>query len=213
MLKMILSLHLVLIALGSNGTWADGNSAIFSEGKGYELVKPSQPTHNSDKIEVIEFFWYGCPHCYRFEPYINKWLQQIPENVEFIRQPAIFGPRWSMHAKAYFTAEALDVVEKVHADLFDAIQNKNQKLQSESELAEFFAKYGIARAEFDQAFNSFIVDTKMRQASSMGPRYGLSGVPVIIINGKYRTGGSIAKNFGEVINVMDFLIAKEGAPQ
>ena len=209
MLKTILSLNLVLNVLWSGGVWAENNPPKYSEGKGYELVQPAQLTQDPDRVEVIEFFWYGCRHCYRFEPYLNKWQQQLPDNVQFIRQPAIFGPRWSMHAKAYFTAEALDIVDKVHSDLFDAIQNKKQKLQSEGELAEFFAKHGVSKSEFDQAFNSFIVDTKMRQATSMGARYRITGVPAIIVNGKYRTGGSIAKSLGEAINVTNFLIAKE----
>ena len=211
MLKTILSLNFVLSALWAGGAWAENNPTKYGEGKGYELVQPAQPTQDPGKIEVIEFFWYGCPHCYRFEPYISKWLQQLPDNVQFIRQPAIFGTRWSMHAKAYFTAEALNIVDKVHVDLFNTIQNKNQKLQSEDELAEFFAKHGVPKTEFDQAFNSFIVDTKMRQATLMGARYGLTGVPAIIVNGKYRTGGSIAKSLGEAIKVTNYLIAKEGA--
>lgn len=187
------------------------NAQPYSEGKGYELVRPVQPTRSQDKVEVIEFFWYGCPHCYRFEPFLHEWKKTLADNVELIRQPAIFGRSWAMHAKAYFTAEALDVVDKVHDDLFDLVQNKKQKLQTETEIAKFFADHGVAKEDFTNAFNSFIVDTKMRQATSMSARYGVTGVPAMIVNGKYRTGGEEAKGIGNVTKVVDFLIKKESS--
>ncbi|MDP3902924.1 MAG: thiol:disulfide interchange protein DsbA/DsbL, partial [Methylococcaceae bacterium] len=89
-------------------------SIINAETLGYEAVTPAQPTKSTDKIEVIEYFWYGCPHCYSFEPFLSTWAKTLPKNVEFIRQPAVFSELWGKHAKAYFTAEALGVVDKVH---------------------------------------------------------------------------------------------------
>ena len=96
--------------------------------KGYKNLSAVQPTQDVSKVEVIEFFWYGCPHCYQFEPALKEWAANLPKNVNFIRQPAVFSRLWGKHAKAYFTAEVLDVVDKVHADLFHAIQVKKQKL-------------------------------------------------------------------------------------
>lgn len=176
---------------------------------GYETVTPAQPVQNPDKIEVIEFFWYGCPHCYSLEPSMAAWLKTKPENVEFIRQPAVFSDLWGKHAKAFFTAEALGVVEKVHADFFDAIQNKRQKLTSEDELAKFFAAHGVKDNDFRAAYNSFMVDAKMRQAETMGARYGITGVPVIIVNGKYRVTASTAKSQENMIAVTNQLIQQE----
>lgn len=180
-----------------------------AETLGYQTLSPAQPTQNQDKIEIIEFFWYGCPHCYSFEPELTKWLKTIPDNVEFIRQPTIFRPLWGKHAKAYFVAEALGVVEKVHADLFDAIQNKKQLLTTEDQLAKFFVAHGINETDFRNTFNSFLVDTKLRQAKSMAPRYGITGVPAIVINGKYKTNGPIAKSHKNMIKVMNRLIRQE----
>ncbi|MCK5191058.1 MAG: thiol:disulfide interchange protein DsbA/DsbL [Methylococcales bacterium] len=180
-----------------------------AESLGYETLSPAQPTQNQDKIEVIEFFWYGCPHCYSLEPAIEKWLKTKPDNVEFIRQPAIFNSLWGKHAKAYFVAEALGVVDKVHADFFDAIQNKKQKLTTEDQLAKFFVAHGVDETEFRNTFNSFLVDAKLRQAKAMAPRYGITGVPAIIINGKYKTNGPLAKSQENIIKVMDRLIRKE----
>ena len=107
-------------------------SSASENNPGYEKLASAQPTQNPDKVEVIEFFWYGCPHCYSFEPLIDKWSKTKPDNVQFIRQPAIFSKLWGKHAKAYFTAEALDAVDKIHTDFFNTIQNlkRNCKLKS-----------------------------------------------------------------------------------
>ena len=180
-----------------------------AESLGYETLSPAQPTQNPDKIEIIEFFWYGCPHCYSLEPLMEKWLKTKPDNVEFIRQPAIFSDVWGKHAKAYFVAEALGVVDKVHADFFDAIQNKKQKLTSEDDLANFFAAHEVDKKTFSNTFNSFLIDTKVRQAKAMAPRYGLTGVPALIINGKYKTTGPIAKSHENMIEVLNRLIKQE----
>jgi len=180
-----------------------------AESLGYETLSPAQPTQNQDKIEIIEFFWYGCPHCYTLEPTMVEWLKTKPDNVEFIRQPAVFSSLWGKHAKAYFVAEALNVVDKVHADFFDAIQNKKQKLTSEDQLAKFFVAHGVDEVKFRDTFNSFLIDAKLRQAKAMAPRYGITGVPAIIINGKYKTSGPLAKSHENMIKVMNQLIEQE----
>jgi thiol:disulfide interchange protein DsbA len=177
---------------------------------GYETISPAQPTQNQDKIEIIEFFWYGCPHCYSLEPLMVEWLKTLPDNVEFIRQPAIFNSLWGKHAKAYFVAESLGVLDKIHEDFFDAVQNKKQKLASEDQLAQFFVAHGVDKTKFHDTFNSFLVDAKVRQAQSMAPRYGITGVPALIINGKYKTSGPIAGSHEEMIKVMNKLIEQEG---
>lgn len=176
---------------------------------GYEAVSPAQPVQNPSKIEVIEFFWYGCPHCYSLEPSMVAWLKNKPANVEFIRQPAVFSDLWGKHAKAFFTAEALGVSEKVHADFFDAIQNKKQKLDSEDELAKFFAAHGVKETDFKAAYSSFMVDAKMRQAETMAARYGITGVPALIVNGKYKVTATTAKSQENMLSVTNQLIQQE----
>jgi len=178
---------------------------------GYEVLSPAQPTQHTDKIEVIEFFWYGCPHCFDFEPLLAKWVKTLPKNVEFIRQPAAFNEQWAKHAKAYFTAEALGVVDKVHSDFFDVIQVQKKPLETEDQLAAFFAEHGVKDADFRAAFNSFAVDAKLRQAVPTAARYGITGVPAVIINGKYKTTGPLAGSHEKMIEVMTQLIKKEGA--
>ncbi|KAF3978515.1 MAG: thiol:disulfide interchange protein DsbA/DsbL [Methylococcales symbiont of Iophon sp. n. MRB-2018] len=185
------------------------SATLHAESLGYETLTPAHPTQNQDKIEIIEFFWYGCPHCYSFEYELAEWIKTMPENVEFIRQPAIFGNLWGKHAKAYFVAEALGVVDKIHADFFDAIQNKKQKLSSEDQIAEFFIAHGVDETAFHNSFNSFLVDAKLRQAKAMAPRYGITGVPAIVINGKYKTNGPLAGSHKKIIEVMKQLIEEE----
>ena len=183
---------------------------LKAEQVGYETLSSPQPTQHPDKIEVIEFFWYGCPHCYSFEPLLEKWVKSLPpRNVEFIRQPVVFNELWSKHAKAYYTAEALGVVDKVHADFFDAIQNKKEKLDTEEELAKFFKAHGVNETQFHEAYNSFVVDAKMRQAPLMATRYGITGVPTVVINGKYKTNGTLAGSQENMIEVMNTLIKQE----
>ena len=183
------------------------------ESVGYELVSPAQPTHDVNKIEVIEFFWYGCPHCFDFEPTLAKWLKTMPKNVEFIRQPAVFSDLWGKHAKAYYTAEALGVVDKIHADFFTALQVKKEHLETEDQLSKFFVAHGVSAADFKATYNSFPVDMKVRQAATTAARYGVTGVPAIIINGKYKTSSPVAGSHEKIIEVLDRLIAQETAAQ
>jgi thiol:disulfide interchange protein DsbA len=185
------------------------SALLRAEPLGYETLSPAQPTHNPDKIEIIEFFWYGCPHCYDFEPLLEKWVKALPKNVEFIRQPAVFSDLWGKHAKAYFTAEALGVVDKVHNDFFDALQTKKQHLETEDELANFFVAHGVNENEFRTTYNSFLVDTKVRQAATTAGRYGITGVPAIVINGKYKTNGPLAGSHEKMLEVINQLIQKE----
>lgn len=179
------------------------------QGPGYQTLSPAQPTQDKTKVEVVEFFWYGCPHCYAFEPILDKWLKTLPKNVVFIRQPAAFSEVWEKHARAYFVAEALNVVDKVHNDFFDAIQNKRQALETEEDLAKFFVAHGVKEAAFHDAYKSFGVDAKLRQAKVMAPRYGITGVPTMIVNGKYVTSGTLAGGHENMIKILNQLIAQE----
>ena len=202
MLKKIIKISFLILFFFSS-------FLVKAESVGYETLSPAQPTQNPAKIEIIEFFWYGCPHCYAFEPLLEKWKKNLPANVEFIRLPAAFNELWSKHAKAYYTAEALGIIDKIHTDFFEAIQNGKEKLDTEATLAAFFAAHGVTESQFKEAYNSFAVDSKMRQAPLMASRYGITGVPAIIVNGKYKTNGTLAGSHEKMIEVMDKLIKEE----
>ncbi len=185
-------------------------AAQYEEGVHYERIVPAQPTSTVNKVEVLEIFWYGCPHCFRFEPYVERWLRKKPDNAQFVRMPGVFRPSWENHARAYYTAKLLGVFEKVHKPLFNAIHLQKRKMNTEEALAEFFSKHaGIDKAEFIKTFHSFAVETRLRRAKTMVARYGIDGVPAVIVNGKYRVSASTAGSNSEMLKVINFLVEKE----
>jgi thiol:disulfide interchange protein DsbA len=181
----------------------------FVLGKHYQAVVPAQPVQTAGKIEVLEIFWYGCPHCYDFEPPLNRWLSTKPPDIEFQRMPAVFRPDWALHAKTYYTAEALGVIDKIHTPLFKAIHEDKRKLNDEASLAEFFSEQGVSKEEFSTSFNSFTVESKTRQARHMVRQYGIGGVPAIVVNGKYHTSATLTGNYEQLLKVIDYLADKE----
>ena len=197
------------IALGLQSV---AGAADPSAGFEYERVHPSVPTETGDKVEVLELFWYGCPHCYHLEPDLKAWLERKPESAELRRMPAVLNPGWEVHARAFYTAEALGVLEQMHVVLFDRIQEKKQPLKDEDSLAKVFAEQGVAEEDFRSTFRSFFVDAKVRRAKDLTRRYGIQGVPSMIVNGKYRTNGTIAGGRKEMMEVVDYLVAVESRP-
>ena len=187
---------------------ANAQQSFALEGR-YEPIDPPVPTSNPDLIEVVEAFWYGCPHCNRFQPIVHPWSEQVPEHVNFIRLPAVFSSRWEAHARAYYVAESLGVLDKTHSQLFAAIHSAKQKLNSQKALAKFFAKHGIDEATFNKQYKSFAVDSGIRRSRVLQERYGLQGVPAIVVNGKYRITGSAAGSYENMIKVTEGLVEKE----
>lgn len=178
----------------------------FQAGKHYTLINPAQPTSSGpDQVEVAEFFMYTCPHCYSFEPYVQSYLESKPADVNFIRVPVIFNQVAELHARAFFTAEAMGVLEKTHGPMFKEIHINRNMLASEDALVSFFVSQGIDEAEFRKVFNSFIVDTKMRQAATMARRFQISSVPNVVVNGRYTSGGSMTGSYEVLLEVIDEL--------
>ncbi|MCF6256850.1 MAG: thiol:disulfide interchange protein DsbA/DsbL [Gammaproteobacteria bacterium] len=177
--------------------------------KNYEMVNPPQPTTSKDKIEVVELFWYGCPHCFTLEPYVERWLKRKPENVKFVRMPGVFRPSWEIHGRAYYTAEVLGVVDKVHKPMFEAIHEQKRSLSDEASIMALFKANGVSEKDFKRVFRSFAVETKLRRAKDMGQRYGVRGVPALIINGKYRTGVTESGGNSKVFKVVNELVEME----
>jgi len=183
---------------------------LYSENIHYEKVLPPQPTTTGKKVEVVEMFWYGCPHCNALEPYVNRWLKKIPANAEFVRIPAIFRPQWEQHARAYYTAEILGVLEKTHSAMFEAIHGQKRNINTDEEIKKFFIEHGVSEKDFDRVFRSFAVEAKIRRAKDMSERYGIKGVPALIVNGKYRTGAQQAGGNANIFKVVNFLVEQEG---
>lgn len=181
----------------------------YTEGVHYKEVNPPLRPLQPDKAEAIEMFWYGCPHCYRFEPLLEQWIEEHSETVAFSRVPAIFRDSWLLHAQAFYTAEALGVLDEVHRPLFDAMHLEGRPFKSKQALAEFFATLGVPQEDFLQTFESFAVQGKVQQAVVITRTSGITGVPAMIINGKYRTDANMAGSFEDMLKVVDHLITQE----
>jgi thiol:disulfide interchange protein DsbA len=183
------------------------SEAGFEAGKHYVEFGVSQQASADGKIEVREFFWYGCPHCYRLEPYLEAWLEKRPADVAYVRTPGV-ARAWISHAKAYYAFEALGITEKVHRPFFDAIHKGGQKLADESSIKAFLANYGVDGESFRKAFNSFGVRTQVEKAKQLNFRYGVESVPSVTIGGKYKTSASMAGSERQLMQVIDHLIEK-----
>ncbi len=177
--------------------------------EGQQYVRLNQPLPvQPGKIEVIEFFWYGCPHCNAFEPALASWLKKLPPDVAFRRVHVGFSAVHDTHARIYYTLEALGQVEAMHRKVFYAIHNDRQRLDKPADITAFMAKNGIDSAKFLDVYNSFSVQTKARQAKQLTEAYRIDGVPALGIGGRYYPSASLAGTMEAALNVTDFLIQK-----
>ena len=175
----------------------------------YKRIKPGRPLEQTDKVEVVDVFWYGCPHCHRFLPLIQKWEAGKPEYVEFKRLPAIFADSWAVHARAYYTAQVLSVDGKLHQLIFDAIHNEKRALNTREEIMVFFAENGVSNDDFSAAYDSFSVDVMARESQVMPRRWGVQGTPAVIVNGRYVISGKLAGSYEDMIKVLEVLVERE----
>ena len=187
----------------------------FQAGVNYLTVSPAQPTDvKPGQIEVIEFFWYGCPHCFATEPYLESWLQHKPANVVFKRVAAAMpGSEFFLDAQAFYTAQVLGIGDKIHEPFFNAIHVDQQgDLRDDKDaLKAFFGKFGVAAKDFDTTWDSFAVQTRMGQSQQLSTRYGVQGVPTFIVNGKWKTGAGYQMAYPDIVKCLDFLVQKEEA--
>jgi thiol:disulfide interchange protein DsbA len=200
---------------------AGGAAAQVKSSGGYATLPSPQPVETGAKIEVIEFFWYGCPHCFDLEPNLKKWMAKLPKDVEMRRVPAIPHPRWAPGARTYYTLEALGELDRLHGEVFEAIHIQRANLADEMTQLDWMAKRGVDRRKFTEASNSFSVQSKIRRASQLSQNYPLFvdkfvdghsvGVPSFIVDGKYLTSASIAGGPDAMFRTLDSLIAKARA--
>ena len=190
---------------------AMGMVSVAAAEQPYKVMDPPMPTAHPDKIVLHEFFSYACPHCFHFHPKLDALMKKEGDDVVLVRTPMVFHSSWKPLAQAYYAAEVLGVLDKTHSALFDAIHVKGERFENVQQLADFYAKHGVDRKEFLNAYNSFAVDVKMRQGKQTAQDYGVMSTPSVAVNGKYFVTVTSAKGQDGMIQVLEQLIAKERA--
>jgi len=184
----------------------------YVAGEDYDVISPAI-RGSSDKIEVTEFFWYGCGHCYNFEPQLSQWKKTLGDDVVVKGSPAMWNALMEVHAKAFYAAEALGVLDTMHMPLFQALNVDRKRLASEDELADLFAANGVSREEFSKAFNSFGVASQTRQANARARAAKITGTPELMVAGKYRISTRKAGGQPNMLKIAKYLIEKERAAE
>jgi thiol:disulfide interchange protein DsbA len=208
-------LQLVLIALMVCGcgraALAESTVDKFNEGSQYQRIDPPAPlTDHKDKVEVVEMFFYACPHCYELEPKLRQWLKDKPY-VDFHRIPAIVGPTWADQARAFYMIESLENPDQLHEALFKAIHEDGKQIYNEYAVLEFFVSQGIDRQKVVDLYYSPETAAMVNEARIKTVKYGLRGVPAVIVNGKFKTAPYFVHNQEEMLEVLDSLVEKERA--
>lgn len=209
-LRKVLWASLVALLLATPVASGVALAQSITEGKHYTRLQMPQPTEAAGKVEVIEFFWYGCPHCADFEPLLKSWVKKLPADVSFRKVPAVFSPNWAAGARLYYTLEAMNLLDKLNEPVFNAMVKQRINLGDEATLFEWVAKQGVDRQKFADMYKAFAVDGKVRKAAEMTQEYGFGGVPVLIVGGKYMPAPNLG-SFGDMLTVVDALIAKNRA--
>jgi len=181
----------------------------FIEGEHYTVLETPVMTRDKNKIEVIEMFSYGCPHCYEFEADVKNWGKKQVSDVDFWFFPAVWNKSMKLYARAFYAAHELNIQEKIHMPLFHSIVVKHKSIKDENDLAEFFSTYGVDKKKFKEVLNSKLVAKKADEAEARVRSYKPVGVPEIVVNGKYRIGRMRAGGMKKMLAVADYLVNKE----
>lgn len=181
------------------------------EGHDYTRIKNAQPVATGKNVEVLEFFWYRCPHCFQLEPGLNAWLKTLPRDAQVRRVPAVFRDDWMPGAKLYYTLEQMKLLDSLHHKVFDAYHVQNINLNDPAVLGGWIAGQGIDRKKFEGVLHSFSTQSKATQGARLATTYAISGVPAFVIDGKYATSMSMTGSEARLFEVLDQLIVKARA--
>lgn len=188
---------------------ATASAADYQLGQHYAETGKQMPRNdNSEKVKVVELFSYSCPHCFRLDAQVSQWKETLPDNAEFQLVPAIFRDSWLQLARVFYAAEQTGDLEMLHPKLFHAIHVEKRRLTTEDELLDFVEEQGIDREAFAKQMDSFAVQTKVKKALVMSQTSGITGVPSMIVDGKYRTDAPQAGSLEDMLDVVDHLVAK-----
>ena len=195
------------IGAGALPTLAQAQAKAFQNGSDYlTLAKPAPTEAPAGQVEVVEFFWYNCPHCNAFEPMFDAWTKKVPKDVTVRRSPIAFRPDFEPQQRLYFVLESLGKVDELHKKVFNAIHVEKQQLATADQIAVWAEKQGIPKAKFVELYNSFSISTKARKSTQLQDAYAVDGVPALGINGRYFTSGTQAKTLERSLQVTDYLI-------
>lgn len=200
---------LALAALGVGTTTPACAQGAPVEGTHYVRLGQPVPVAAGGKVEVVEFFWYGCPHCHSFEPLLEAWVKKLPDDVAFRRVPVAFRPEpFEAHQKIFYGLEAMGQLGALHRRVFHAIHNERLRLDKMPDIAAWMDKNGVEGAKFTEVASSFAVQTKLRQARQLTDAYRIDGVPALGVHGRFYTSGSLAGSLDRALAVTDFLIGQ-----
>ncbi len=183
----------------------------FQDGVHYQTLSKPVVTADPAKVEVVELFWYGCPHCDSLDPALKAWAGKLPDDVSFAMMPVVFGRSWEMHARMFWVAKNLGILEQVHEPLFNAIHREGLRLQREDEVVAFLSRFGAEPDVVRRELTGFSTESALRLTDSRVRAYGISGVPALVVNGKYVTSVSQAGSQQALFEVLDHLIEKARA--
>ncbi|OMH39600.1 hypothetical protein BGP75_03055 [Motiliproteus sp. MSK22-1] len=186
-------------------------AAEYEEGVHYTRLAKQVRTQDPSKVEVVEMFGYWCPHCNNFERYLEPWKKKLGDQAYFKHIPVVFRPNQTEFAKAYYIAKALGVEDKTHSGLFSLIHRQRQWINNKEQLGEFFANYGVDEASFNKVYNSFSINSQLSSGNKKASAYQITGVPSLVVNGKYLVSAESAGSQRNMLKVVDYLIAKERA--
>jgi thiol:disulfide interchange protein DsbA len=173
----------------------------------YTELKPPQPVDtDGKKIEVVEFFWYGCPHCYNLEPLLETWVRKLPPDVQFRRIPAVFNDRWAYDAAIFYTFEALGVLDKLHRPFFDAIHRDHLRSDSQAAMSEWLSKNGVDPKKFYETFKSFGVQSKTKRAAQLSVAYKIDGTPAMAVQGRYTVSAEQGGSREGMLDTTSYLV-------
>ena len=173
----------------------------------YRELSTPQPTDTAGKIEIIEFFWYGCPHCYNFEPVLEPWVKKLLKDTQFRRVPAMFNDEYAQGARAFYALEAIGEEQRLHKALFDAVHTGARlRVGDEAALTEWLGQHGVDTKKFAAAYRSFSVEGKLKRAAQLTQAYKIDGVPSMTVNGKYVVNTDNIRSFDQLLSVTDYLI-------
>ena len=188
---------------------AQAQAKAFKEGSDYLMLDKPAPTEvPAGQVEVVEFFWYSCPHCNTFEPQLEAWTKKAPKDVALKRVPVSFRPDFEPQQRLFYVLEGMGKVEELHKKVFYAIHVDKQPLNTEALLAAWAEKQGINKAKFVEMYNSFSVGTKVRKATQLQNLYKVDGVPALGVGGRYYTSGDLAQNMDRALQVVDYLVGQ-----